>query len=305
MSPYAPPSPLSVLQEEQVPPLPPNFAELVAAATAPPVWGSTLEGFPPAWPMATAVTHHCRHPPRPPPPPPLPTTAFAHLRRQAAALDALRPRLDACCRRQAPLPCARRAVSAGGGGGTDGGGQGVAHRAGGGSDPTVPQWKDVLDGFCTDEFGVKTRQYHCCRRQDAARRRCFIQAAEAGAAEAAAFVTSWDPAVEPPFPPGEPTATNMGNICGLRGLRPGPNSRSGPRVRMQQRLEHDYGRCCRNGNLTCAHDAVSAGGTQGGGGGGDRGWGGQRGTQAAREGSKAFGKGPKFPGRDPSFQEGT
>ncbi|NXJ57704.1 ECM1 protein, partial [Spizaetus tyrannus] len=68
----------------------------------------------------------------------LPSTAFAHLRRQAAALDAFRPRLDACCHHHTPLPCARRA------------------------------WTDVLDRFCTDEFGVKTRQYHCCRQQGAA-----------------------------------------------------------------------------------------------------------------------------------------
>ncbi|NXE85689.1 ECM1 protein, partial [Cochlearius cochlearius] len=119
-------------------------------------------------------------------------------------------------------------------------------------------WKDVLDGFCTDEFGVKTRQYHCCHQHaGAARRRCFVQAAEASAtaAEAAAIVTTWDPAGEPPFPPGEPTDANMGNICGLRGLRAGSSSRSGPRVRLQQRLEHDYGRCCRKGSLACAHDA--------------------------------------------------
>ncbi|NXY13812.1 ECM1 protein, partial [Atrichornis clamosus] len=68
----------------------------------------------------------------------LPPTAFAHLRRQAAALDALQPRLSDCCRHRTPLPCARRA------------------------------WTDVLDGFCTDEFGVKTRQFHCCRRHGAA-----------------------------------------------------------------------------------------------------------------------------------------
>ncbi|NXV53685.1 ECM1 protein, partial [Uria aalge] len=68
----------------------------------------------------------------------LPRTAFAHLRRQAAALDALRPRLNACCHHRSPLPCARRA------------------------------WTDVLDGFCTDEFGVKTRQFHCCRQHGAA-----------------------------------------------------------------------------------------------------------------------------------------
>ncbi|KAM6112556.1 extracellular matrix protein 1 [Phoenicopterus ruber ruber] len=201
---------------------------------APPAWASTLDGFPPAWPMAATITRHCRQPPLPPPTPPLPPTAFAHLRRQAAALDAFRPRLNACCSHNTPLPCARRA------------------------------WTEVLDGFCTDEFGVKTRQFHCCHRHGTARRRCFTQGLDAivaaATAEAAAVVvTAWDPTGEPPFPPGEPTAANMGNICGLRGLRPGPTGPSGPRVRLRLRLERDYGRCCRNGSLTCARNAWQKG----------------------------------------------
>ncbi|GAB0201034.1 extracellular matrix protein 1 [Grus japonensis] len=230
-----------LLQEEQDPPLPPDILAAAAGATpaprSPHIWASALDGFPPAWPVAAAVTRHCRQPPRILPTPSLPPTAFAHLRRQAAALDALQPRLNACCRRNAPLPCARRA------------------------------WTDVLDGFCTDEFGVKTRQFHCCRQRGAARRRCFAQgpdavAAAATAEAAAAVVTAWEPVTEPPFPPGEPTVTNMGNICGLRGLRPGrpgPTGPSGPRVRLRLRLERDYGRCCRNGSLACAHAAWQKG----------------------------------------------
>ncbi|NXF97679.1 ECM1 protein, partial [Eubucco bourcierii] len=68
----------------------------------------------------------------------LPANGFAHLRRQAAALEASRPRLDACCDHRGALPCARRA------------------------------WTEVLDEFCADEFGVKTRQFHCCRQLGAA-----------------------------------------------------------------------------------------------------------------------------------------
>lgn len=122
----------------------------------------------------------------------------------------------------------------------------------------------MLDGFCTDEFGVKTRQFHCCRRHGPARRRCFAQETPAPTWSP---VPTWDPNVawdlvtEPPFPPGEPTATNLGNICGLRELRPGrpgPGGRSGPRVRLRVRLEREYGRCCRNESLSCAHSAVSA-----------------------------------------------
>lgn len=107
--------PFPVLQQEEDLEVPPDI--LVGGAMAPPrsppAWGSALDGFPPAWPVAAAVTRHCHDPPTLPPPPLLPPTAFAHLRRQAAALDALRPRLNACCRHHSPLPCARRAVSRG------------------------------------------------------------------------------------------------------------------------------------------------------------------------------------------------
>ncbi|XP_066063064.1 extracellular matrix protein 1 [Chamaea fasciata] len=228
-----PPNIKQVLQQEENLEVPPDI--LVGGAVepprSPPLWGSALDGFPPAWPVAAAVTRHCRDPPTLPPPLLLPPTAFAHLRRQAAALAALRPRMNACCRHHSPLPCARRA------------------------------WTDVLDGFCTDEFGVKTRQFHCCRRHGAARRRCFTQETPAPTWEP---VPTWDPNVawdlvtEPPFPPGEPTASNLGNICGLRTLRPGPpgpGARSGPRVRLRVRLEREYGRCCRNESLSCAHSA--------------------------------------------------
>ncbi|KAM6106552.1 extracellular matrix protein 1 [Pterocles gutturalis] len=229
-----------LLQEELDPPLPPDVLAAAGASPlprSPSAWANALEGFPPAWPVASAVTQHCRQPPLPPPTPPLPPTAFAHLRRQAAALDAFRPRLTACCSHDSPLPCARRA------------------------------WADVLDGFCTDEFGVKTRQFHCCRQQGAARRRCFARGPDAVTAAAVAetpvaVIPTWDLVAEPPFPPGEPTAANMGNICGLRGLRPGPpgtTGPSGPRVRLRLRLERDYGRCCRNGSLACARSAWQKG----------------------------------------------
>ncbi|XP_014117457.1 PREDICTED: extracellular matrix protein 1 [Pseudopodoces humilis] len=228
-----PPNIKQVLQQEQDLEVPPDIlvGGAMGAPRSPPLWGSALDGFPPAWPVADAVTRHCRDPPTLPPPLLLPPNAFAHLRRQAAALAALRPRLNDCCRQHSPLPCARRA------------------------------WTDVLDGFCTDEFGVKTRQFHCCHRHGAARRRCFAQETPAPTWDPSATWdpnVAWDLVTEPPFPPGEPTAANLGNICGLRALRPGapgPGGRSGPRVRLRVRLEHEYGRCCRNESLSCAHSA--------------------------------------------------
>lgn len=136
--------------------------------------------------------------------------------------------------------------------------------------PIVPfsppsQWTDVLNSFCDDEFGVKTRQFHCCRRHGAARRRCFTDATAAATAAThvtqVTEVTVWDVAHEPSFPPGEPTAANMDNICRLRGLRPGPRGLPGPRARFYTRLERDFGRCCDNGTgLACARAAVSDGG---------------------------------------------
>ncbi|KAM7029150.1 LOW QUALITY PROTEIN: extracellular matrix protein 1 [Acridotheres tristis] len=222
-----PPNIKEVLQQEEDLEVPPDIlvGGAIAPPRSPPVWGSSLEGFPPAWPMDDAVTRHCRDPPTLPPPLLLPQTAFGHLRRQAAALAALRPRMNDCCRHHKPLPCARRA------------------------------WTDVLDGFCTDEFGVKTRQFHCCFLHGAARRRCFSKGAPAPTWAPSA---AWDLVTEPPFPPGEPTAANLGNICGLRMLRPGPpgpGGRSGPRVRLRVRLEREFGRCCRNESLSCAHSA--------------------------------------------------
>ncbi|XP_069734509.1 LOW QUALITY PROTEIN: extracellular matrix protein 1 [Phaenicophaeus curvirostris] len=218
-----------VLQEELDPQVPLDVLVAVTGAVSP-HRGSVLHGFPPAWPVEATVTRHCQQPPRPPPTPQLPPTSFSHLRRQAAALDAFRPRLDACCHHEAPVSCARHA------------------------------WTEVLDAFCADEFGVKTRQFHCCWRRDAARRHCFIQSAsaEASAGHEAEAITAGDATVEL-FPPGEPTEANMENICRLRALRPGPSGRSGPRVRMRLRLERDYGRCCRNGSLPCAHSAWQKG----------------------------------------------
>uniref|UniRef100_A0A8V1ADW6 Extracellular matrix protein 1 n=1 Tax=Gallus gallus TaxID=9031 RepID=A0A8V1ADW6_CHICK len=195
-------------------------------------WGSILEGFPPAWPLPDALSRYCRSPSLVPraPRPSLPPAAFAHLRRQVAALDSFWPRLDRCCQHHTPLPCARRA------------------------------WTDVLDTFCEDEFGVKTRQFHCCHRLGAERRRCFADATVATAEiTEITEITVFEPMVVPSFPPGEPTAANMENICRLRGLRPSPRGLPGARARFHSRLERDFGRCCHNSSLECAHAAWQRG----------------------------------------------
>ncbi|XP_032305052.1 extracellular matrix protein 1 [Coturnix japonica] len=191
-------------------------------------WGSILEGFPPAWPLPDALSRYCRSPSLVPraPRPSLPPASFAHLRRQVAALDSFWPRLDRCCQHHAPLPCARRA------------------------------WTDVLDTFCEDEFGVKTRQFHCCHRHGAARRRCFVDAT-VSTTEITEIteITVFEPVLVPSFPPGEPNVANMENICLLRGLRPSPKGLPAPRARFHSRLERDFGRCCHNSSLECAHTA--------------------------------------------------
>uniref|UniRef100_A0A8V5GR62 Uncharacterized protein n=1 Tax=Melopsittacus undulatus TaxID=13146 RepID=A0A8V5GR62_MELUD len=181
-------------------PAPPPSA---ASATFSP-WGPrSVPGFPPPWPEVAAVTRMCRERAQAPPPPaapPLPPSSFGHLRRQAAALSALPTRMVTCCGRADPVRCARR------------------------------QWSSVLDSFCSEEFSVKTRPFSCCRRRGAQRSRCFRDAAAEAAAEL--------PVPEVPFPPGEPTADNVGNICGLRGLRRALD-------RFHLRLEREFGSCCR------------------------------------------------------------
>lgn len=124
----------TVQQEEQDFHLSPNIIASAGADDIPyprapshaSTWGSVLDGFPPAWPLPDDLSRYCSGPSLIPraPRPSLPPAAFAHLRRQVAALDSFWPRLDSCCQHHAPLPCARRAVSLGSCH------QGGAHRAG-------------------------------------------------------------------------------------------------------------------------------------------------------------------------------
>ncbi|XP_064355098.1 extracellular matrix protein 1 [Dromaius novaehollandiae] len=224
-----------LLQLEQAPLLPAAAQEERHPPVPPPRWGGDLEGFPPARPAtAAAVAALCRRPPAPAADPfaDLPPTGFSHLRRQAAALHRLAGRLGPCCRQPRPLPCAQQA------------------------------WAEELEGFCADEFRVKTRHYPCCKRPAAERPRCFEEAAPPPAAPAA--LRSPPPPPSPAFPPGEPTAANMANVCRLRRFRPAPDPAAFPasgfgaaksRARALARLERGYKGCCRAGGLPCARAA--------------------------------------------------
>ncbi|CAM9122192.1 unnamed protein product [Bubo scandiacus] len=189
-----------LLQEEQDPPLPPDIPAAAGATAAPPSPAQHPGRLPPRpgrWPPPSPVTAATRRgPPRPSSCPP---AASPTCGRQAAALDALRPRLGACCRHHAPLPCARRA------------------------------WTEVLDDFCTDEFGVKTRQFHCCRRHDAARRRCFAQGPSGATAEAAAIVTARDPPRRAALPARRAHRRQHGQYLRVTGAAPpAPPAPAGP-----------------------------------------------------------------------------
>ncbi|XP_068778129.1 extracellular matrix protein 1 isoform X2 [Struthio camelus] len=225
-----------VLQQERELVLP-VLRSPAPSASSPERWGSDLEDFPPGRPAAATIADLCRRPRPRDALGDLPRTGFSHLRRQADALQRLDGRLDACCRRPQPLPCAQQA------------------------------WAEVLEDFCADEFRVKTRHYYCCKRRGAERERCFAAAASPAPLELQpppATAAAVPPLPQPVFPPGEPTAANIGNICRLRKFRPvyGPGAfppsgfgAAKSRARALARLERDYKTCCRAESVECARAA--------------------------------------------------
>ncbi|KAJ8354709.1 hypothetical protein SKAU_G00222760 [Synaphobranchus kaupii] len=158
----------------------------------------------------------------------LPVTGFSHLRRQGDAINRVESLYSFCCQRngtqgqELSLCCARQA------------------------------WEHALNNFCKEEFSIKTRHYHCCKKQRAARWSCFDTAAPSPSYQSTSKPGSVSPKSPPDpgftwnpntcqrslvprgskvkitnelkpdisFPPGRPTSDNIGLVCTLRKLRP-------------------------------------------------------------------------------------
>lgn len=229
-------------------------------------FGSNLNTFPPGRPNRENIGNICkkdrartsygRHN--------LPQTGFGHLTRQGNAINELEEGFTACCEKTEKLRCA------------------------------VEGWKNTLDNFCTEEFSVKARHYHCCKESGSQRETCFSNNAPNPSyiMSAALQVISEDSAavgsprnieVCPPnapkcqentdsrykmsdlaFPPGEPKSSNIQNICKLRKYRPLytdnllPHSGFGHyrrRAEAIQRMEGEFKKCCKTDDVACAHSA--------------------------------------------------
>lgn len=226
---------------------------------------SNLNNFPPGKPTRTNIANICRRtrtivaygPEN------LPQTGFAHLSRQGHSINRIEEGYSRCCSQSEKLRCA------------------------------LEVWKNGIDNFCTDEFSVKTRHYHCCKKRDVERETCFRDEApnpnyissaplmEVGSADipilpgprSLKLCSSHSPkCVNNPenkyrlsdlaFPPGEPKSSNIENICKLRKFRPVyvdnklPKSGYGHYVRRAKaiyRAESEFKKCCKTEDLGCAH----------------------------------------------------
>ncbi|XP_053133351.1 extracellular matrix protein 1 [Hemicordylus capensis] len=174
----------------------------------------------------------------------LPLTGFSHLRRQGEALNNLEAGFKQCCQlpEKEKLSCC------------------------------ISVWSDVLEQFCNAEFSVKTRPQPCCKLEGASREDCFVREAPSpnysagqGPEEGKAFLPA--PLLSPQqlpeisFPPGQPTRTNIKNICTLRRFRPtylsGVLPRSGNtwfvrRAQTVNRVEKAFKKCCPKQDVSCA-----------------------------------------------------
>ncbi|OCT69066.1 extracellular matrix protein 1 [Xenopus laevis] len=192
----------------------------------------------------------------------LPQTGFSHLTRQGQVINAVEEGYELCCAKENKLHCAEEL------------------------------WKNALEDFCLEEFSIKTSHYHCCKKKGKAKEACFKTDApnpsysfamgqESGSADVPKVGRARSLGQCPPssphchrepkyklpdlsFPPGEPKASNIQNICKLRKLRPTyskselPTSGFGHFIRQAKtinRLENKYKKCCKDENVACAHIA--------------------------------------------------
>ncbi|XP_045574922.1 extracellular matrix protein 1 isoform X1 [Salmo salar] len=192
--------------------------------------------FPPGQPSPNNLQAICLHSSRRPryPAYSLPQTGFGYLRRQGDAINRIESWYSACCHRngtqqvqEVTLCCVTQA------------------------------WEQTLSTFCTDEFSVKTRHHHCCKKEGGDRLSCFhsqtpnpnylpnTQGAGSSPIPEPGFTFNPNTCHKsqpgpriirgeklekspqaPPrdsnisFPPGRPTFDNIGLVCRLRKHRP-------------------------------------------------------------------------------------
>ncbi|KAG2462895.1 PSMD4 ATPase, partial [Polypterus senegalus] len=185
-------------------------------------------GFPPGRPTVENMGNICQYRDHRPtyPPESLPRTGFSHISRQGTTINRLEAAFKQCCLTNDPLCCAHQ------------------------------MWKNSLNEYCTLESTIKTRQPLCCLQKEKQRWECFEKAAENPSYKpknngiqksrksrkitSIPEVFSWDPSecdrqndrlhprglmrhpkyADVLFPPANPTAENIFNICKLQKFRP-------------------------------------------------------------------------------------
>lgn len=124
------------------------------ADISPPMRGN-LPDFPPGKPSRDNIENICLETRVRPNygPHNLPQTGYGHLSRQGDAITNIEEGFSQCCYQKDRLSCAQKV------------------------------WKNGLDQFCEDEFSVKTRPHHCCKRRGSEREACFAKEAPASGYE--------------------------------------------------------------------------------------------------------------------------